>query len=1298
VAKQKKARLDPDDVLEGRSRPNARELLALIHEVNPSGHDHLSPRETARRYAQKSRLQSLLIRRFPDEIRVEPGDDEPGVIGLRHRGSGADACHAVLASLDDDARSWAQRELDLGDEEAESARALTPRALSEPAGPPSGAPLDDFSTDELLRRGKTALKEYDYPAARERFEAAFDRGNAEAALLLFTVLVEHLGLDEDALALEERLDAGARKQSEIRLLLALAAARSYQRDRALRLAPGDVGDAAAEVFVALARGALERGELDHAAADAGEAQRRGPSHPALLDLAETIKRRRAEERAPLEAEAQRLFAEGRFDEAEARAAAIAARWSESVVAQTIHRAGQERRRRDEARALAHEGSVAAEAGEALRALGLLRRALTLGLEGEDAARAQRHLAWAEAAERAQAETDKAIAVLHLLRDGHVLRALTDYVALDQPRRDRVKGAHPLDELIFLDQTGIHGSGPEAKAAAQAVMALRRAITSATADAATAVELLLAHWPVLHVLPDAVKCLEVSQDLERLRRMTAAIEAQSAGMTAFDGSPESLSRSLKLLTAVRREDLSEEDRVDHDRIVARMRRMGERMDRAKLVGKLRNSGDLAGARDVLDGLIRFEEAGKGIDDEDGVPVTDWHGKRADVVRDLAKIADVRISGAPALDCLLGAEAPALRDVPQSLLPGGQELVLAEAHGGLVFYQILDTLTGRVTRRTSMRMRRPFEVGRVAQRAGHVVLLGSDGMCLDVNPLDWEIGAGISISAGSEHAEQSVLAPGGRFAWGSLTIDGWWTGVSVQDLDRHSEGRGKTFSESVLRVSVRPLLGLDEPRVVMSRDRGTLTVYEARGALFGTTQHDLPVLPRSVTVHPSGKGLFALIREGGAEAPRARWAELAADGMPQRAPAGEDRIVDGLDPDAFCETAVALGAGVVFVLAAARGARRSRTPRARRLIGFAAGGAGLTRCFDVEVPARVTLAQDVTARTVVALSPHEEGIEVVPLGATPPTFRTAPPATSPLALADLTLVPLEPCAPAGTVLWSVTGDAGSAGLGIEYLQHLGSDDRRAMIERTIGPEDRPHVVARHLALWRVPKPAFFEEFAAIALARHPGDPEMLQIPAQRAALAGDWVAVRDGLAPFDPAALGDAPAQHHDHLLGAALLMTGDVEEARRVLTRGAARAGGCCDLSVPLALVGAPGGATPSPAYAAARALDDAVQAADACLAAGDRGGARRALAGLAVREAREVQTLARLARAWLDEPTAAAPAGASVDGFALRLALAAFLAAHAEKAPTARRELPFAGARWDAATLDALATRAQARLDADKGG
>lgn len=238
-----------------------------------------------------------------------------------------------------------------------------------------------------------------------------------------------------------------------------------------------------------------------------------------------------------------------------------------------------------------------------------------------------------------------------------------------------------------------------------------------------------------------------------------------------------------------------------------------------------------------------------------------------------------------------------------------------------------------------------------------------------------------------------------------------------------------------------------------------------------------------------------------------------------------------------------------------------------------------------------------------------------------------------------------------------------------------------------------MARHAALQALPVQTLADDFAEIVRTRLPGTPEAAQIAAQRAAFAGRWAEVREVLAPLDPGGLDDAAAQHHDHLLGAALLALGEVAEARRVLRRGAARAGGFCDLSVPLALVEA---SEPAPAlrrrpvHDAVRALHRALRAADARLALGDPRGARQALSGLVVREAREVQLLARMSRVWPAEPE-----DAEVDTFARRLALAAFAAAHAEKRPGLRRELAFPGVRWETAKLDALAEEVSRWLAAE---
>jgi hypothetical protein len=217
---------------------------------------------------------------------------------------------------------------------------------------------------------------------------------------------------------------------------------------------------------------------------------------------------------------------------------------------------------------------------------------------------------------------------------------------------------------------------------------------------------------------------------------------------------------------------------------------------------------------------------------------------------------------------------------------------------------------------------------------------------------------------------------------------------------------------------------------------------------------------------------------------------------------------------------------------------------------------------------------------------------------------------------------------------------------------------------------------------------------ACERFPTHPEVRLAQADVLANARQWSQVRALCSGLDPAAFDEGRAQHIHHLMAIALLHLDEPEEARRALDRGRAVSGGGCDLSLLVALAtplgegpsGEAGGAW-TPEQAAVRALVSAVSLADACLSRGDAAGVRVALDQPLVWEAREVQSLARLAEAHLcDEPEGAR------GRFRKALALAAFQGAHTERRTFCRHEMPFPHGRWDTARLDALSDRAGAWL------
>ena len=98
AGKGKKERLEPEDVLGGHVAFKPEDLFDLIHRVNPT-RKGLHPKEEARRYALKSRLQNLLIQRFGDDYLDVSRAEREGVVNLDHRSGLRDHSHLLWSLL-----------------------------------------------------------------------------------------------------------------------------------------------------------------------------------------------------------------------------------------------------------------------------------------------------------------------------------------------------------------------------------------------------------------------------------------------------------------------------------------------------------------------------------------------------------------------------------------------------------------------------------------------------------------------------------------------------------------------------------------------------------------------------------------------------------------------------------------------------------------------------------------------------------------------------------------------------------------------------------------------------------------------------------------------------------------------------------------------------------------------------------------------------------------------------------------------------------------------------------------------
>ena len=266
---KKKKAIQPDDLLAERVPATALDLIRMIHRINPTK-EEVGPQKAAHRYRLKARLQSLLIRRFGDGLSVEQPDvNQPQLIGIRLRNFSEDACHALIHELDEDARSWAQRQIDERQHDRLQDSPELRDSLKADSPAPSAQPkptLTERSEEELLQLGRKALDEFDYEKSEAFYRQALQRseGGLQPALALLEILIEHLAADEKALALSESFSASTLKDKGIRIRLATAYARLDRIEPALATIRRIVEPEAAQVYYLAAKHFIAQQEEEQA--------------------------------------------------------------------------------------------------------------------------------------------------------------------------------------------------------------------------------------------------------------------------------------------------------------------------------------------------------------------------------------------------------------------------------------------------------------------------------------------------------------------------------------------------------------------------------------------------------------------------------------------------------------------------------------------------------------------------------------------------------------------------------------------------------------------------------------------------------------------------------------------------------------------------------------------------------------------------------------------------------------------------------------------------------------------------
>ncbi|HEX3474679.1 MAG TPA: hypothetical protein VHT91_06530 [Kofleriaceae bacterium] len=971
------------DVIARRIPARAGELLEIIHAINPTGRS-LGTADERRRYELKARLQSLLIRNFADDLVVTA--DAPGVVSIRHRYLGQDACHARIDELDDDARARVQWMLDVGE-------------VGEPPGGMAPPPAARAATDtDLLDQGRRALAEFDYETARAHFERALQESNGDptAARALLELLVDHMAADGDALALEDQLAPRAAADAEVRALLAVAAARMGDAGAASRLLEGLVGPRVAEAWKALAEDAARHQvgeELEHRIARLAEAD---PRHPDLVRFRDQAQRLRADARRPAELELTRLAEAGDDEATAAHARALLARWPDSRVAGRILGGIQDRRRASETERLLASARSALSNGDTGLATELCRQARSVGADTADLLEQIRE---AEAArERARQDAEVA-AVCAQLAGADPRPGLEKLLALEPELRHRVRIRHHLPLLDWLEQVAARNKATQHGAAIDAVLAVAAAASAAErGDDEATLALLEPHRSLVISLARANELQAEARGRIAARRRTASASALAEARLAL--ARDDLETCERLCDRADSRDLDRALRPALDQVRHELRARQELKRGQAMVDQLVASGDLVGARRELEALL-------GAAQVEATHAAALRRRLDDLRVELRRawcVCTDDVGERPDHHDLVGellGRLPYAEAALPWLAPGGRELVIASAEGPHLFLGRVSVDDGRLRERRYLRAPTPLGELISATIDGDALwLIGDAGRMLQMSQTTGEPVRWLSLNpflTGGERIERGFVAPGGKHLWLEVSLPGGLPQDRVIEIEP-----GRIRRELPAARSFQPLVAGSSSGVIGTGLDGGAVRYTERGAVAEEIAAAAPMRVSAVIIDPDrelvvvgsrldGTGEIEIVRTRAGRTIHRRTLVATDTDAAHRCVSARDLGLlavhhhvehdevehDGIEHDGIEHDDV----------------EHDRTEHDRiehrdvQLAVFRFADPELVPVYATPAPWDLALAQDADAAQVVCLWDSSRGVEIERLGPQPPAFGDA-----------------------------------------------------------------------------------------------------------------------------------------------------------------------------------------------------------------------------------------------------------------------------------------------------------------------
>lgn len=1184
MAKKRKKKIQKNnyyDVLKEKTPVTVHELIKMIHRINPTGED-ISEKKASERYKIKAQLQSLLIRRFKERLIVEqPEPENRLLVGLRLRhfdeeASRAiinqfteDACHAIINELDEDARSWTQRQIDeaLTDNPFESTKTSEKSIQYKSTVPVDYSPAKgieekekNLTKDELITLGQNALTEYDYDASEKYYHRALKASPDDPAptLLLLELYVDHLAAYEKALELSNTISIGVKKNDKVKVLLALAAARSDRIDLALEYIKHTSHPKTSEVYLLSVKHFIQKGDINRASHFLNELAsfEQAELNLEMEQLAKNIQSLRAKSLEPIEQEMIFAQEQGRTEDSLKLADRILSVSPENKAARRIRHKFEKQQRDEKINRFLGLADKAKKNKDFRREAELLKKATACGAKAENLAK---RLEYAQNEAKRKKEEIEIQNILHLMAERNKEKAFLHYINLNERQRSHINNKIHDPHLAWLDQILGDQTTTKAEKMVEAVLALgksREALQKQKGPESIIAEMEF-HGKALQSVPEAHYVLQQAQILLKAVKYKEAKDMLENAARFLE--KENSQKARSCMDRIKVSLLKESDKAHFDDINHRLHYLEKFIRLKQKYIDAHDRGDHFAAGKIAGELAkhRKQDRVRGQDQDTAAYWFDRQKEHASLIKKEWALVSVDIDELPMYYASFGLTW-ITEDMNCCLPADKRALIIATSHERWIFLRIFCLDDQKFKKAIILRTPRQMHFRKINAVGNALWITGEDGAALELclqplNILSWH---DFSSFAREEEVIEGVwLFPKSKSLWLNKRNKKSDIFEICEIIDIHQQRVCRQVKSSGYPMVINT--GGHFRVAIQNMTTKTVQVYSEQGKPVDSFAFEHYQTTYAATVHPNRNDfIFLPFNDSESMNPFREFDEeqqgdlvLNIEVKPDLKEKYQPVIIKNSNGELQHLIFTSLDTGIIFIFFI----DNSSEPSEYILAAFKETAQGFAQLYEVSVPRNIAFAYDEFSKHLAAINFQGNKVQAVILNEDPPVFDFKPHKPVKKVFPEFRSDYYFCNNPTGHI--KATSLAYMAQIRNETEKELSQAINKMKQSNT--PDEMSALI---YALHRTFQFDKENDLKLWMRTQYPNHFSVLLDCAEEAAQEKKWSDVVSLLERISRTDLNDGTARHICHLLGIGYFIQGEIEKAEDIWMEGITYENGECDLA------------------------------------------------------------------------------------------------------------------------------------------